>query len=214
MKKRQSRYRKQDGFIAVIFAAVFLLAVVSGATALMSRGTGNATSDRTSATLADVLVKQTDDYRLGLERFLSEGRYRPADMTFDEVPGTGLFNTVPGRQYVSKHRPPSDALASGPGEYRYNKQVKLPGVANANLDDFVVVLGDVKLGVCRKVNQLLHKDTDASSIAVSSQTLLQWTSGGPIDDSGITAPTYAGRPEGCVMTSDGKYLYFKALVEN
>ena len=80
--------------------------------------------------------------------------------------------------------------------------------------DGVVTVGNISLAVCQQINNTLYNDGLTATPASSAGSNTGWTSLTAIDDSANVATTYAGRPEGCIKTSDNQYAYYKALAEN
>jgi hypothetical protein len=215
MKKVFKHKKKQSGFVGPLFVAILLIAVVMGAMAKMSRNSTTGVTDQGAKTNAAVLMKQSSDFKAGFDRLLTTGTVTATQITFDTNATTGLFNPTPGAQYAVLHTPPAGVAQSGTPAYTYNPNIKLPSIGSNSAADGVVVVGNISLAVCNQINTQLYNDAATNTPATSTGSSASWTGTAAIDDSGLTTNGnfYNGRPEGCVKTSDGQYVYYKALNE-
>lgn len=214
MKKAFKSSKKQSGFVGPLFVAILLMAVVMGAMGKMSRNSTSGVTDQGAKTNAAVLLKQGSDFKAGFDRLLTTGTVTAQQITFDANTTTGLFNPTQGAQYAVLHTPPAGAVVSGTPAFTYNNNVRLPNIGAASTADGVVTVGNISLAVCQQINTTLYNDGLTATPVASAGTAAAWTSLTAIDDSSNSATTYAGRPEGCVRTSDSQYVYYKALAEN
>lgn len=209
------QYKRQKGFIGIVFLVIALIGIVIAAIAAMSRSSSTGTADQTTKTNASVLMKQASDFKTGMDRMIVNGT-SAATITFDNTVNTGLFDPTPGAQYAIRHVPPSRVVVSGTPAFTYTRQVQLPGIGSQTSADFVTTVGNLTLAACQQINNLLYNDAITALPATSAGTMAAWTTTpAAIDDSGSVAANYLNRPEGCVAAMGGTtYLYYKALVEN
>lgn len=208
MKRFKMAKAKQGGFVGVIFLAIALIAIVMGAIAYMSRSSTSGVNDQGAKTNASVILKQAADFKAGYDRLLVSGTVTPAQVTWDAVAVTGLFEPAAG--YAIQQTAPA-AAQSITGPYTYSKLVKLNGVGTT-ADDYVLTLGSITLAVCQQLNKIMFNDLPTTTPGPSSATLAQWTTATSTIADGTGA--HAGRSEGCVSTSDANYVYYKAMNEN
>lgn len=216
MKKAFKSNKKQSGFVGPLFVAILLIAVVMGAMGKMSRNSTSGVSDQGAKTNASVLLKQGSDFKAGFDRLLTTGTVTASQITFDTNTTTGLFNPAPGAQYAVLHTPPAGAVMSGTPAFSYNNKIKLPNIGSSSVADGVVTATNISLAVCQQVNNTLYNDSLTATPASSAGTSEAWNTSTAIDDSTVTVavPNYYGRPEGCIKTTDDKYVYYKALAES
>ena len=211
---------KQSGFAGAVFLVIALVSIVIGAIAMMSRGYTSGVTEQSAKINASVMMKQTSDMKDGFDRMLITTGLTADAVTFDANTTTGLFNPTSGAQYAVKGIPPASSVKADPTlpngiEYTYNKTVKLPGVGDTSLEDYVVTLHGVNLLTCQAINHALFNDLLTATPASSGGSSTGWsTTPASIDDSANTAINYNLRSEGCVASSDGDYIYYKAMVEN
>ena len=217
---RNLRQAQQSGFVGVVFLAIALIGIVIAAIAAMSRSSASGTADQAAKTNAAIIIKQASDFKSGVDRMIINGT-NPVDISFDQTVGTGLFDPTPGAQFAVKNVPPGaafDGTNATPPQYTYSRLVRLPGIGAASANDYVVTASGTNgltLAVCQQINKMLYNDLTTGAPAVSTGTGAAWsTTPVAIDDSGVGSVNYAARPEGCVRTSDSKYVYYKAVVEN
>lgn len=216
MKKAFKSNKKQSGFVGPLFVAILLIAVVMGAMGKMSRNSTSGVSDQGAKTNASVLLKQGSDFKAGFDRLLTTGTVTASQITFDTNSTTGLFNPAPGAQYAVLHTPPAGAVMSGTPAFSYNNKIKLPNIGSPSVADGVVTAINISLAVCQQINNTLYNDGLGATPASSAGAADGWSTSTAIDDSAVTAgvTNYYGRPEGCIKSSDGQYVYYKALAES
>lgn len=210
-------HEKSSGFVGVVFLAIALIGVVIAALAAMSRGNPSGVGAEANSSTASIVIKQGSDLKNAFAQLLVDPGLRPQDITFDMNASTGLFS--PGFKVAAIPLPPPTALTtSGAGTlFAYNRRVFIPGLGSDLRYDFVAVLGNVRLDVCQAINRNLYSDALTAPPAVSGSTQADWTDTATqptVDDTTKTATNYVGRPEGCVASSDGKYMYYKVLGED
>lgn len=208
MKRYNMVKAKQGGFVGVIFLAIALIAIVMVAIAYMSRSSTSGVSDQGAKTNASVLLKQSADFKSGFDRLLVSGTVTPTQVTWDTTPVTGLFDPAAG--YAILQTPPA-AAQSTPQPYTYSKLVTLAGVGTGAADN-VLTLGNLTLAVCQQINKALFNDLVAAAPPATTATTAQWTTAPSAIADGTGGKS--GRSEGCVGTSDGGYVYYKAMNEN
>lgn len=206
----------QKGFVGVVFLVIALIGIVIAAIAGMSRSANSGATGEAMKANVTVVLKQTADFKTGFDQMVAAGVVPPVQITFDKTVGTGLFD--PALRFAILNSPPAQLVASGAATYTYNNQVRLPGIGFTGSSDYVVTLGNVTLPGCQQINKLLYDDAVPTVPATSTGSLAQWTTAPAAiaDNAGAqaAATNYNGRPEGCVLTSDGLYVYYKALAEN
>jgi hypothetical protein len=217
--KRNTKFvnlHKQRGIVGLVLVAITLIGAVIAAFAMMGRNSATGVADQTSKTNVSIMMKQAADYRAGFDRMLVNGA-AASTITFNNTVGTGLFDPTPGAQYAILQNPPAGIVASGTTPtFTYTQLVNLPGIGASATADYVATVGHVTLPNCQQLNKLLWGDASTLTPATSAGSLAAWTTTpAAVDDSAQTATTnYNGRPEGCIKTSDGNYVYYKALAEN
>lgn len=204
--------RNAGGFAGVVFLVIALIAVVMAAIAIMSRGSSSGLPDQNGKAYASVLLKQAADLRGGFDRMLIDNKTASL-ITFDSAANTGLFDPTGDVVYALQQTPPAGLMVSGTPAFNYHKLVKLPGIGITANDDYAFVVGDISSVACQQINKTLYSDATTLAPGTSTGSLSDWTTGAAIDDSGATT-RYVDRPEGCVVTSDAKYVYYKAAFEN
>tara|TARA_Y100000815_G_C13319353_1_gene491701 strand:- start:628 stop:1320 length:693 start_codon:yes stop_codon:yes gene_type:complete len=219
------RKQKQAGFIqAALLFGIALMTAVLGGFALANRSPTSQTDVEQAKVNASVILKQASDLRDGVARYSSDFGSSAVQSTLDfsNTANQGLFD--PTARYASPQIMPTTAFANGEdttikspsalsaGHWYINKVTPGKGLATSSEDPMVILPG-LRADVCGRVNTLLY---GTSSIPVAGIALSVWTTGST--DAGIsaisTAPDPAGWPEGCIATSDTKYVYFKVIQEN
>lgn len=214
----------QSGFIqAALLFGIALMTAVLGGFALANRSPTSQTDVEQAKVNASVILKQASDLRDGVARYSSDFGSSAVitEMTFDATTEDGLFN--PAARYASPQIMPTstfdiaigatvdDIKTPGPlvaGHWYLNRTTAGNGLASASADPMVVLPG-IRSDVCGRVNTLLY---GANTIPVGTGAYLAWTTN---VDGGISAvAAAAGWPEGCIQTSDSRYVYFKTIQEN
>jgi hypothetical protein len=211
----------QAGFIqAALLFGIALMTAVLGGFALANRSPTSQTDVEQAKVNASVILKQASDLRDGVARYSSDfGSSAVEDtMDFTNTTGVGLFD--PTARYASPQIMPTAAFNAGEdstikapsalvaGHWYLNRATAGDGLGGAGVDPMVVLPG-LRQDVCGRVNTLLY---GANTIPVATAALTAWTTDA---DGGLgTAGDTEGWPEGCIQTSDSKYVYFKAIQEN
>lgn len=204
MKQYRPINKKQGGFVGIIFVAIALIAMVMAALAYMSRSSTSGVTDQGAKTNAAVILKQGSDFKSGYDRLLVSGTATPATITFNATGGTGLFDPAQGYA-VLQTAPVAAQVVAQP--YTYSKLVSLTGVGTGGPTN-VLTLGNLTFAVCQQINKTLLNDTN---VATTTGSLAQWTTA-PAAITVGTVPIPA-QSEGCVQSSDTKYVYYKTMVE-
>ena len=214
----------QTGFIqAALLFGIALMTAVLGGFALANRSPTSQTDVEQAKVNSSVILKQASDLRDGVSRYSSDfgSSSVTSDMTFAATGDTGLFN--PASRYASPQIMPTSVFDTAlgatvddiktpaalvAGHWYLNRNTPGNGLASSSADPMVVLPG-LRSDVCGRVNTLLY---GAATIPVSTAAYADWI--GNVDGgiSGVTAA--AGWPEGCVRTSDARFVYFKAVQEN
>lgn len=219
------RQQKQAGFIqAALLFGIALMTAVLGGFALANRSPTSQTDIEQAKVNASVILKQASDLRDGVARYSSDfGSSAVLTMDFSNTAEQGLFD--PSARYASPQIMPTSAFATGAdttikpptassaGHWYINKATAGKLLATAK-EDPMVILPDLREDVCGRVNTLLYGSTIIPS---ASNALADWLAGtnGGISAISSDAPADAsGWPEGCIETSDNKFVYFKTVQEN
>jgi hypothetical protein len=227
--KRQAMFTKrpaQSGFIqAALLFGIALMTAVLGGFALANRSPTSQTDVEQAKVNASVILKQASDLRDGVARYSSDfgSSSVTSTMTFESTGNQGLFN--PTARYASPQIMPTSVFETGvdtqngttaddikapdtlvAGHWFLNRGTAGNGLASTANDPMVILPGLLP-EVCRRVNTLLY---GANTIPVATGALTAWLTDG---NGGIPAGA-EGWPEGCVQTSDSRYVYFKTIQEN
>jgi hypothetical protein len=216
--------RAQSGFIqAALLFGIALMTAVLGGFALANRSPTSQTDVEQAKVNASVVLKQSSDLRDGVARYSSDfGSSAVTNtMTFAATGDPGLFN--PSARYASPQVMPSAAFdvasvataddikapsALVAGHWYLNRATAGNGIGSAT-EDPMVVLPYLLPEVCRRVNTLLY---GANTIPVGTGAAADWIGDADGGISGVAGA--AGWAEGCVQTSDSRYVYFKTVKEN
>lgn len=215
LKKPSKKH--QFGVIGVVFLAVALIGVVIAAVSTMNRDASRNDATQGANLKASVLIKQAADIRQAFDRKLVDG-ISVSSIRLDTT-GNGIYYTGQGRPYAVRQYPPKEYIvADAPlhvgNDWNYFVFARLPAVGTFSFD-YVISVGALKPEICRSINRLLYNDPPLQEPAQSNVIALRWWSGGPssVEDWSVTAANYSGRPEGCVRSSDGFYVYYKTMAE-
>jgi hypothetical protein len=213
--------RSDRGFVGVVFLAIALIVIVTASIATMSRSSASGTADESFKATSSIILKQSADLKDAFDRMIVASNLSASQITFDDQATTGIFNPTSEPRYAIRPMIPSIGLVntSSVATYSYAKGVRLPGVGADARADYIITAGDLNLKTCQSINRQRYGDVLSAAPAVSTGSLAVWFPAIPggvatVDDSAITATNYRLRPEGCVQTSDGKYVYYKAVVED
>lgn len=216
------RRTQQAGFIqAALLFGIALMTAVLGGFALANRSPTSQTDTEQAKVNASVILKQASDLRDGVARYSSDFGSSAVlgTLDFSNTSDVGLFDPV--ARYASPQIMPTSAFDDGAtttinapsplsaGHWYINKTTPGNGLAVQLNADPMVLLPDLRADVCGRVNTLLY---GSDTIPTTTVTLADWIA----DGDGLIAASAgtAGWPEGCVATSDTKYVYFKAVQEN
>ncbi|ABD72081.1 hypothetical protein Rfer_4395 (plasmid) [Rhodoferax ferrireducens T118] len=214
--KRSNFKSKQAGFMnALIMFGIALIVAMMGAWAVANRSSNTNSSTEQNKMSASVILKEASDFRDGFARALSDG-ISPSTITFDMTAGTGLLQ--PSKGYASPQTAPIRAMdAAGTAAnfvWNYTKLVKIKDIGADTSNDYMVTLGDLSLEVCQRLNNMLY-NTDMATVPVTGVgTLADYTTTPAAVDLTTSVAGRDGKTDLCVKTSDGKYVYYKVMVEN
>ncbi len=217
------RKQKQAGFIqAALLFGIALMTAILGGFALANRTPTSQTDSEQAKVNASVILKQASDLRDGVARYASDNGASSisATLDFSTTSNVGLFDPTAG--YASPQIMPTSVFATGAtttilapsataaGHWHLNKTTVGNGLATVAADP-MVVLPDIRLDVCQRINNILYGEAVTATPAAGTGALTTWTGN---TNAGISAVgAIANRPEGCVATSDTKYVYFKTVQE-
>lgn len=214
--KHMSRKNSQGGFIGVMIAVAIALGMAMMAWyANANKNSTGHTNDEQDKMNAALIVKEATDFRDGFALAMNDG-ISPSIITFDKAANTGLFQPTKG--YASTQTTPIRAMdVTGTAAnfvWNYNPSVNIKDIGADASPDQVVTLGEISLSVCQRINELLfHTDPAAVPLAGVGSLADYTTAPAPID---LTSSVLGrdGKSDLCVKTSDGKYVYYKVMVEN
>lgn len=216
----------QSGFIqAALLFGIALMTAVLGGFALANRSPTSQTDVEQAKVNASVILKQASDLRDGVARYSSDFGSSAVETTMDftNAVGVGLFD--PAARYASPQIMPTSAFVAGPatviqplgtnplvaGHWYFNNATAGNGLGGPGVDPMVVLPG-LREDVCARVNILLY---GANTVPVATTALADWSNNTTAVDGAISGLAgVAGWPEGCIETSDGSFVYFKAVQEN
>lgn len=210
----------QGGFIqAALLFGIALMTAILGGFALANRSPTSQTDVEQAKVNASVILKQASDLRDGVGRYASDfgASAVVSTMNFTNTTGVGLFD--PAARYASPQVMPTSAFtaakaiatpsANAAGHWNLNKGTPGNDLGTAAADPMVVLSG-LRQDVCGRVNTLLY---GSSAIPTAGGTVANFT--GASSDGQISGVAgVLGWPEGCVVTSDTSYVYFKVVQEN
>lgn len=213
---------QQTGFIqAALLFGIALMTAVLGGFALANRSPTSQTDVEQAKVNASVILKQASDLRDGVARYSSDfGSTAVLDtLNFSTTANVGLFDA--NARYASPQIMPTTAFAQGEptailpptalsaGHWYINKVTPGNSLATVTPDPMVVLPG-LRQDVCARVNTLLY---GSNAIPAATTALSVWKAAAA--DGGISGvAALAGWPEGCISTTDTKYVYFKVVQEN
>lgn len=230
MVRNASRPHAQQGFIqAILLFGIALMAAILGGFALANRSPTSQTDTEQAKVSASVALKQGSDLQNGVLRYGNDFGSTAITNTLDfsDSSGVGLFDT--SARYASPQIMPATAFAlttetagetdapinapsaNAAGHWFLNKATAANGIGSAAADP-MVVLPDLRADVCSRIDNMLY---GTSTVPASTGSLANWASTTAPADGGISSVSgVAGWAEGCVQTSDSKYVYFKVVQEN
>jgi hypothetical protein len=222
-------YQQQAGFIqAALLFGIALMTAILGGFALANRSPSSQTDTEQAKVNASVILKQGSDLRDGAQRFATDNGSDAisSTMNFTDDASSGLFEVaaryaspqiMPTSAFVTALVPsnvlPSAVTASDTtqhaGHWFLNKGTAGNGLGTSDEDPMVVLPG-LREEVCSRINRLLYGSSTIPTATGAMTAFTVMASDGGI--SGVAA--VSGWPEGCVITSDSRYVYFKVIQEN
>lgn len=200
---------KQRGMGAtIILFTIALIVLVGAALAYANRGGTSAVNVQGARVYSAVLLKQSADYRDAYSRFVFDGG-NSAAMTFNaaNLPPGDLFN--PATQYGVYQAPPPQALIAGaPLQWSYNSNVLVSGVGTAAGPESIAYVQKLTVDTCGQINNQMYGTTAIPAATIASTALA--SAGTAID----TSATVTGRSTGCLVTTDGVYVFYSTLAES
>ena len=202
--------KKQRGMGAtIILFTIALIILVGAALAYANRGGNSAVNVQGARVYSAVLLKQSADYRDAYSRLIFDGLVSPSSMTFNTptTPATDLFS--PATQYAVYQAPPPQALITGaPLQWSYNANVLVSGVGTAGGPESIVYVQQLSQATCAQINNQMYGTTVIPTATIASSSLT--AVGAAID----TSATVTGRSTGCMITTDGVYVFYSTLAES
>jgi len=225
--------RMLTGFvIGPILLAVIIGAVLVGSFALTQTSTPTTSLNETNRLVASTVIQQGATLRTAVERMLANGA-ASAEITFEVsgvIPATSLFNSgATGGGVANPTAPPNSfSLSSTQNaqKWHFSRNVIIPGVGTATAE-LVALLPDLKLGVCRYINNILY-NAAVDNPAVNPYATTGTAVGSFQDTTAVTANTVATavdlsavsvlstRQQGCIATADNpsRYVFYRVLAES
>lgn len=158
------------------------------------------------ATGGALVIQQSSHVYDAMVRYINDGAHQ-GQMTLDANPVTGIFS-----EYMEAGKPP----LAHPGFFEYPDSPGARWVLNSRFvpdgkdqEWYGLVLPGIKKSLCQKLNAILHKDDVNAQPPVSVPTREQWISG-RVELKG--ADSRLARRDGCAATSDGEYVFYRALI--
>lgn len=218
---KSNLYRKraqigQAGFVVgPILLVVALITIIAGAIALANRGGSSASASEAVKVQSAVILQQAINQQDGYNRMLAGG-LAAAAITFDTTAGSGLFDPALGYAVIQSAPHEVWNLTAGhtiaDEKWHYKTSVVVPEVGTAS-PDMVLVLPDIGLGHCQRINNILYGDVINQAPTTGAGSLANWKAlADAVDMSGIVA--LSGRSEACLATTDARYVYYKTLAIN
>lgn len=204
------RMARQLGLaISTILLAIVLVAAIAIVIAIGSRA-GPAQSAQQQARLdATTLINQAQNLKTGFDKMVADG-LDPAAITFDNAPGTGLWNPSVGGTVAQLDLPPSGTTGLG-AYYKWlyhgsGAELKLMNVGSS-AGNYAVMVHYLTNATCQQINYLLWGSTTIPR-ASSTQDTTSWA---VVDYS--TDPATNERPEQCMATEGGTNFYYKVIYQ-
>jgi hypothetical protein len=200
---------KQRGMGAtIILFTIALIVLVGAALAYANRGGTSAVNVQGARVYSAVLLKQSADYRDAFSRFVFDGG-NTATMTFNaaNLPPGDLF--APSTQYGTYQAPPPQSLIPGGSLlWSYNSNVLVSGIGTPAGPESIVYVQKLTPETCAQINNQMYGTTVIPAATIASTALA--TAGTAID----TSATVTGRATGCMVTTDGVYVFYSTLAES
>lgn len=192
---------------AIKFLSIGLavLVVVAGAALLYLKFTPVASIPAEEAKIySDTLLQESAELRDAYSRYVFD-RGSGATMTFDQSPGTGLFQR--NARYGVYQPPPPQALVSGrAAPWHYASSIRITGVGTL-APESIIYLAGLERQVCVEINTQLY-GTDSAPV-IPEATIAQ----SEIANGAVITVTPTGRSTGCFRTSDDKFVFYSTLAE-
>lgn len=206
---------RQAGLAIGVVLASLLLMVLMGTAIVYSTRTGALTSgQQTDRQLAVALIQQAANFKTGFNLLQAHG-IAIQNITLDSTGNTGLYDPVNGA--LPPQVPPRNAMYTADtavNSWVYeldgskNPMVKLNSIGTTAAE-YVIAVGPIYQGMCQQIDQILL-GTTAYGVD-GTYPLANWMtrpSSTLIDLSGNAA---MNRPEQCIQTQDGYYVYYVTL---
>lgn len=231
--------RRQGGMaiLSMIFVAIGLVAVL--ASYLVYSKTSNTSSVSTSSPVSASLIEQGASLRDGAQMMQSKGISLGSIYTsttngviasaatiiqgagsnngswmYDATNGgTARLDVMPDAMANQATNPSQwviktssdDATSTG------SAVVKIKGVGADATADLVAAAYDLKLSVCQAINTRLNSAAATATPPASGKALSAWQTPGTAVDLSAGIAGIDGVMQGCVGTSDSKYVYYMVL---
>ena len=181
------RKQKQAGFIqAALLFGIALMTAILGGFALANRTPTSQTDSEQAKVNASVILKQASDLRDGVARYASDNGASSivSTMDFTATGVAGLFNPTSG--YASPQIMPTSVFATGAtttiqapaatvaGHWHLNKATLGNNLATVAADP-MVVLPDIRLDVCQRINNILYGEPITATPGAGTAALTAWT---------------------------------------
>lgn len=223
--RQMTRHNERGNALWFILLAIVLLA---GLTVLMSRSsstTDEAGDFERAQIKASEVMRVAKDFELGTQRLKSQG-CSENELNFDYAPAvTGYENTTRadgscdlfngnGAGLVWREPPPEMSSSTWfiSGENRV-EDVGCDSAADRCVD-LIVMLPNVSLSGCLRINTLLGVTNPAGAPPADNDIELATKFQGTFNDSEeISATELAGKPSGCFDAGSGNYVFYHTLIK-
>lgn len=209
-----------------IILAIALTAVLAFAYSYANRTQSAASADQSNRTVASTLVTVGDNLLTGYNIMLSKG-FLDSDILFNGAPGPTTSPGQPALLVETDPNAPKEIFSPGSGGTNPPARPELAMAGNATTDvwlytktfkltdlgtgssSVIALLPSIKLAICQQINNLLYNDATTATPVSWATSLANLENG---SGSTATVPTSnTPRPEACIATSDGAYVYYKTL---
>ncbi len=213
MKQVRSLPTQQRGVaIGLVLVIIALLAALGALMMSSSRGSFTNSNQEMNRINATSVMEQGMNLKLGFERMFPY--VNADDVTFDTDATNGVFNPSKGGAMVQIPSPKA-VVTPGTDVWVYKKTVKIKGIGLDANPDYLVALPNVTLETCRHINNQVHNTALSATPPTGAGTLADWKDGVDGSDTAVDMSAVAAVDtwsEGCMATSDTKYVHFQVVV--
>jgi hypothetical protein len=221
----------EAGFIqSLVIGGIALMAAAAVAYTTLSHSANSSSADQNAKVQAATIISQGVAVKNVVDVYLT-ANWATTDLMFNGAPGPSVGqggqavlitdNTDPSYRKqifnpsvsggIAAPIPPSVAMANNTAtDYWFYRTpgLVLTGVGSGGTD-ILMVLPDIKLAICQQINALVNNDSLTAVPYVTNVAAAGFETGA----SAITTVAAGGVPrsEGCLKSTDGVYVYYRAL---